>query len=72
MTIERFGIAAKGKANIRALFEAFREYAKKTIEAKGEEMNPKWYPEKHPELWAHRPDILNAFGIEPPRPSSED
>jgi len=65
MTIERFGIPAKGKSNLREMFEAFREYAKKTVEAKGEELSPGWYPEKHPERWAHRPDLLKAFGIEP-------
>jgi hypothetical protein len=72
MTIERFGIPAKGKSNLREMFEAFREYVKKTVEAKGEELSPGWYPEKHPERWAHRPDLLKAFGIEPPKPSSED
>ena len=34
--VERLGGPAKGKANTRGLFEAFREAVKETVEAKGE------------------------------------
>ncbi|MFN9368447.1 MAG: hypothetical protein ACK6CT_06715 [Planctomycetia bacterium] len=70
--VERFGISANGKSKYRGIFEAFREYVKKTAETNGEQLHPMWFPDQHPELWAHRPEILQRLGIEPPKPSSED
>jgi hypothetical protein len=68
--IDRFGVPAKGKSNYREIFETFREYVKKTVEAKGEQLHPMWFPDQHLDLWAHRPKILQRLGIEQPKPSS--
>jgi hypothetical protein len=45
---------------------------KKTVEAKGEQLHPMWFPDQHLDLWAHRPKILQRLGIEQPKPSSEN
>ncbi len=64
-SIERFDIPTKGRENIFEVFTAFREWAKRQAEAKGKKLDPKWYPEENPQLWEHRPDILEAFGVSP-------
>ncbi len=59
--IQRFDIPTKGRANVFELFKAFREFAKRHVEARGEKLDLGWYPEENPEGWSD--EQLEAFGL---------
>jgi hypothetical protein len=63
--VQRFDIPTAGRATSFELFKAFREFAKRQVEARGEELDPGWYPEENPDGWSE--EQLEAFGLTPKR-----